>query len=130
MGELRKKGTGTWDYTQNRWELKGRGIRKTPTQLAEILGEPVPEGKIASRPFWEKFLAGLERADEQTRRKQTRLQERLRSLDEIIESLEAESRDATPFIEERKRVLSVPEWDIDHADFPVVHPDAEWELSI
>lgn len=130
MCELRKKGTGTWDYTQNRWELKGRGIRKTPTQLAAILGERVPEGKIASRPFWEKFLAGLERADEQKKRQQTRLQERLRSLDDIIESMEAESRDATPFIKERKHVLSVPEWDIDHADFPVAHPDAEGELAL
>ena len=61
MSEVRKKGTGTWDFTQNRWELKRLGIRKTPKQLADILGEPVPEGKIASRPFWEKFLACVSR---------------------------------------------------------------------
>ena len=54
MGDVRKKGTGTWDITQNRWELKKLGIRMSPKQLADALGEPVPEGKIASRPFWDK----------------------------------------------------------------------------
>ena len=49
MSDVRKKGTGTWDFTQDRWELKKLGIRKTPQQLADILGEPVPEGKIAHR---------------------------------------------------------------------------------
>ena len=49
MDAVRKKGTGTWDITQNRWELKKLNIRMTPKQLADALGEPVPEGKIASR---------------------------------------------------------------------------------
>ncbi len=101
------------------------GIRKTPKQLAEALGEPVPEGKIASRPYWDKYLAAFHRADEAEKRRRTHLQERLRSLDIIIESLEAESRDTTAFKKEREYVLSVPEWDIDHADVPAIHPDAE-----
>ena len=41
MSDVRKKGTGTWDFTQDRWELKKLGLRKTPQQLADILGEPV-----------------------------------------------------------------------------------------
>lgn len=130
MGDVRKKGTGTWDFTQNRWELKRYGIRKTPRQLADILGEPVPEGKIASRPFWDKFLALREQGEQQHKRKTTRLQERLNSLDVIIESLEAESRDATQFKKEREYVLNLSEWDIDHADVPAVHPDSEDYLSI
>jgi hypothetical protein len=130
MDAVRKKGTGTWDITQNRWELKKLGIRMTPKQLADALGEPVPEGKIASRPFWDKYLAAFQRADTAKKRQRSHLQERLRSLDIIIESLEAESRDATAFKKEREYVLSVPEWDIDHADFPAIHPDAKSELSL
>ena len=101
MSDVRKKGTGTWDFTQNRWELKKLGLRKTPQQLADILGEPVPEGKIASRPYWERFLAIVQHGQQQQKRQASHLQERLRSLDIIIESLEAESRDTTEFKKER-----------------------------
>jgi hypothetical protein len=79
MSDVRKKGTGTWDFTQNRWELKKLRLRKTPKQLADILGEPVPEGKIASRPYWEKFLAIVQQGEQQKKRQASRLQERLRS---------------------------------------------------
>jgi hypothetical protein len=130
MDDVRRKNTGTWDRTQNRWELKKLGIRKTPRQLAEVLGEKVPEGKIASRPFWDKYLVALGKADEAEKRKRSRLQERLRSLDIIIESLEAENRDATEFRKERQHVLNLPEWDTDHADIPAVHPDAKTELEL
>jgi hypothetical protein len=130
MDDVRKKGTGTWDYTQNRWELKKLGIRKTPKQLAEALGEDVPEGKIASRPFWEKYLAAFQRADAAKKRQRSHLQERLKSLDVIIESLQAESRDASEFVKEREYVLNLPEWDIDHADVPAIHPDAKGELAL
>jgi hypothetical protein len=130
MDAVRKKGSGTWDYTQNRWELKKLGIRKTPKQLADALGEPVPEGKVASRPYWDKYLAAFHRADAAEKRKRSHLQERLRSLEVIIESLQAESRDATEFIKERQYVLNLPEWDIDHADVPAIHPDAAGELKL
>ena len=130
MSEVRKKGTGTWDFTQDRWELKKLGIRKTPQQLADILGEPVPEGKIASRPYWEKFLAIVQQGQQKKKRQASHLQERLRSLDTIIESLEVESRDAAEFKKEREYVLSLPESDIDHADVPAIHPDAKDDLSI
>ncbi len=130
MSDVRKKGTGTWDFTQDRWELKKLGLRKTPKQLADILGEPVPEGKIASRPYWERFLAVVRHGQQKKKRQASHLQERLRSLDTIIESLEAESRDATAFKKERDYVLSIPEGDIDHADFPAIHPDANDDLSI
>jgi len=128
MNDVRKKGSGTWDRSQDRWELKKLGIRKTPQQLADILGEPVPEGKIASRPYWDKYLTILTTADNAEKRKRSHLQERLRSLEVIIESLQAESRDATEFIKERQYVLDLPEWDIDHADVPAMHPDAKKEL--
>jgi len=130
MGDVRKKGTGTWDHTQNRWELKKLGIRKTPKQLADALGEPVPEGKVASRPFWERYIALLRHGEQLKKREQTRLQIRLQSLDNIIESLEAESRDATELKKERERVLNHPEWEIDEADLPAVHPDAEGEVDL
>src|SRR5437764_756325 len=130
MNDVRKKGTGTWDLTQNRWELKKLGIRMTPKQLADALGEPVPEGKIASRPFWDKYLAAFERADTAKKRQRSHLQERLKSLDIIVESLEAESRDAAEFKKEREYVLNLPEWDIDHADFPATHPDAKGEMKM
>src|SRR5438105_924093 len=73
MGDVRKKGTGTWDITQNRWELKKLGIRMTPKQLADALGEPVPEGKIASRHFWDKYLAAFQRADTAKKRQRSHL---------------------------------------------------------
>lgn len=98
MNDVRRKGSGTWDRTQERWELKKLGIRKTPKQLADILGEPVPEGKIASRQNWEKYLTYLTTADNAEKRKRSHLQERLRSLEVIIRSLRAESRNATEFI--------------------------------
>ena len=98
--------------------------------MADILGEPVPEGEIASRPFWDKFLALREQGERQERRKRSHLQERLRSLDTIIESLEVESRDAAEFKKERDYVLARPEWDIAHADVPTIHPDAKDDLSI
>ena len=67
MDDVRKKGSGTWDRTQNRWELKRLGIRKTAKQLADILGEPVPEGKSSLNnklvniivPFWERWCSSI-----------------------------------------------------------------------
>lgn len=128
MGDVRKKGSGTWDRTQDRWEFKKLKLYMKPKALAEALGEPVPEGKIASRPYWEKFLVLREQGERQVKRQRSHLQERLRSLDHIIESLEAESRDATEFKKEREYVLNLREWDIDHADVPAIHPDAKGEL--
>ena len=54
MVDVRKKGNGTWEITQNRWESKKFGIRMASKQLADYLHEPVPERSIASRPFWDK----------------------------------------------------------------------------
>ena len=48
-----------------------------------------PKGKIASRPLWDKILHLREQGERQAKKKASHLQERLRSLDTIIESLEA-----------------------------------------
>jgi hypothetical protein len=130
MENMRKKGSGTWDVCHSRWELKRLGIRKTPRQLAEELGEEVPEGKTASRPFWEKYLRGLRAVEDTRRREQCRFQTRLKSLDIIIEALEVEGRDASVFKAEQLRVIGIPDHDIDNADFPALHPDAAEQMAV
>ena len=128
---MRRKGTGTWDASQERWEIRKLGIRKTPQQLAETLGKPVPNGKVASEPFWREFLAKLAKGDEERKRERSFFTRRLDSLDLIISSLKAEGRDAGVFETERNRVLGLTERDtVEEGDFPAIHPDAAGELAM
>jgi hypothetical protein len=38
MDEMRKKGTGTWDHTQERWELKKHKIYMKPKAREVLFG--------------------------------------------------------------------------------------------
>ena len=55
MNDVRKKGSGTWDRSQDRWELKKLGIRKTPQQLAAAARRRAKNVKlygVAKRKEW------------------------------------------------------------------------------
>ena len=128
MSDVRKKGTGTWDPPKTAGNSKKLGIRKTPQQLADILGEPVPEGKIASRPFWEKYLTCLTRPTMPRSGSGRTCKSgcsRWKSSSRVCRP-----RAGTPPSSSRSGIRpDLPEWDIDHADVPAIHPDAKMNSS-
>lgn len=127
---MRGRNQGTWDRTTGSWRIKKKKIQKSPKQLEEIFGEPVPKSKEGSRPYWNRYLAVLHQQANITKRKTSPLQTRIASLEVLIEQFEQEKRPCDDLKAELQRCLDVPAHDIDNADFPAPHPNTMTNLQL
>lgn len=123
MIDVRAKNQGTWDRTTGCWRVKHRKIQKSPSQLANIFNTQVPNTKEGSRPFWNRFLASIEQQQQEVRKRQSPLQERIRSLETLISQFREEKRPCEDLEAELRRCINIPSHDTDTADIPVLHPD-------
>jgi hypothetical protein len=123
VDEMRGRNQGTWDRTTGSWRIKAKKVQKSPKQLEDIFKEPVPRTKDGSRPFWNRYLALIAQQESHTKRQASPLQERIKSLEDHIAHMEQQRRPCDDLKAELQRCIDVPPHDIDHADFPVAHPD-------
>ena len=57
MGDMRRKGTGTYDHSTGSWRLRGKRLQMTTNQLGELFGVELPKSERATLPFWQRYLS-------------------------------------------------------------------------
>jgi len=133
--EMRRYGTGTYNHVSCVWRLKelknkdGLVIRpnlaKSTKQLGDILGVDVPKSEAGSRPYWMRFLHMMKDIQQKAKAAKSPVPERIRSLESLIVDFKSMGRDTSSLEIALRDALSVPEWDSDHSDGPILHPDLE-----
>jgi len=133
--EMRRYGTGSYNHVSCVWRIKekkdknGKVIRpnlaKSTKQLGDILGCDVPKSEAGSRPYWMRFLQMVKDQQQKAKAAKSPLPERIRSLESLINDFKAKGRDTASLEIALRDAQSVSEWDTDHSDGPILHPDLE-----
>jgi hypothetical protein len=143
MGTVRKKLTGTYIHASGTWRVKekkdkeGRTIRPnlalSVRQLSKLFGVDIPRSEEESKPYWMKFLKAYANYTAKKQGQQSPLQERIRSLEVLIQQFGDENRPAevVAMLErELAEARAVPPHDIDHTDGPTIHPDVRPQAEL
>lgn len=140
MKEMRKYGTGTYINATATWRLKekkdkeGNVIRpnlaKSTKQLSELFGVDIPPSETKSRKYWEHFLSTYQEFQEKRQGIKSPLQERIKSLEILVDQFRSEGRDTTELEIDLSQSRKVPAYDCDHVDGPVLHPDMQQAASV
>jgi hypothetical protein len=119
---MRRKGSGTFDTSTKTWRLRTKGVQVSVKQLADKYGVPITPTKQGSLAYWRKYLQEWEDTQQAVRKASSPLQERIRSIEAMIERLKAEGLPTTELEAALTVVVNTPPHDIDAADIPVYHP--------
>lgn len=117
---MRRKNTGTYDTRSGTWRIRAKNISASNRQLSRMFGVEITN-KRDSEKLWRLYLDRISKMRIDDKRKNSPLQRRLQSIDDI-----RDDGKMTPELEkEYIRCLEIPSHDIDNADLPVIHPDIE-----
>jgi hypothetical protein len=122
--DMRRKGSGTFDTTTKTWRLRTKGVQVSVKQLSDKYGIPITPTKQGSLAYWRKYLQEWEDTQQAVRKASSPLQERIRSIEAMIERLKAEGLPTTELEAALTVAVNTPPHDIDAADIPVYHPQA------
>jgi hypothetical protein len=129
-GIVRAKNTGTFDRTVKAWRIKGRGIQASVRQLSkrygvEFKGDTPAQLEKETAPYWRRYLQDIEDDHRQARKAASPLQGRIQSIEAMIARLKLDNRPTDDLERLLTQAINTPAHDIDAADIPVLHPDAD-----
>jgi len=129
-GIVRAKNTGTFDRTVKTWRIKGRGIQASVRQLSKrygvtFKGDTPAQLEKETTPYWRRYLQDIADDHRQARKAASPLQDRIKSIEAMIARLKLDKRPTAILERMLADAINTPAHDIDAADIPVLHPDAE-----